>query len=140
MASVTAPAPAPAPETKERRYLDHGQPLWRRVLLTREMAIIGLLIVVKGMTAAATDDDAIGVVPWRGLILILAALVFFGTTVRGLGLVAAIFGAACLAALASRSNGPVAALVIAVCLTAACVLIFHYGLAVTVPLVGPWLR
>ena len=46
MASVTAPAPAPAPETKERRYLDHGQPLWRRVLLTREMAIIGLLIVV----------------------------------------------------------------------------------------------
>ena len=46
MASVTAPAPAPTPETKDRRYLDHGQPLWRRVLLTREMAIIALLIVV----------------------------------------------------------------------------------------------
>ena len=46
MASVTAPAPAPAPETKEQRYLDHGQPLWRRILLTREMAIIGLLVAV----------------------------------------------------------------------------------------------
>jgi rhamnose transport system permease protein len=46
MASVTAPAPAPAPETKQQQYLDHGQPLWRRVLLTREMAIIGLLIAV----------------------------------------------------------------------------------------------
>ncbi len=52
MASVTAPAPAPAPETKERRYLDHGQPLWRRILLTREMAIIGLLIVVIIVAAA----------------------------------------------------------------------------------------
>ena len=46
MASVTAPAPAPAPDTKEQRYLDHGQPLWRRILLTREMAIIALLIAV----------------------------------------------------------------------------------------------
>jgi rhamnose transport system permease protein len=46
MASVTAPAPAPAPEAKAQRYLDHGQPLWRRILLTREMAIIGLLIAV----------------------------------------------------------------------------------------------
>jgi rhamnose transport system permease protein len=44
MASLTAPAPASAPET--RRYLDHGQPLWRRLLLTREMAIIALLIAV----------------------------------------------------------------------------------------------
>ena len=33
-------------QTKDCRYLDHGQPLWRRVLLTREMAIIALLIVV----------------------------------------------------------------------------------------------
>src|SRR5215217_5474695 len=46
MDSVTAPAPAPAPDTKEQRYLDHGQALWRRILLTREMAIIALLIAV----------------------------------------------------------------------------------------------
>ena len=52
MASVTAPAPAPAPDTKEQRYLDHGQPLWRRILLTREMAIIALLIAVIVVASA----------------------------------------------------------------------------------------
>jgi hypothetical protein len=109
------------------------------LVLAGLLALLGVLIVAKGVTAAAADGE-FGVVPWRGLVLIIAALIFFGATVHGLGLVAAIFGAACLAALASRSNGPVAALVIAVCLTVGCVLIFHYGLGVTVPLFGPWLR
>jgi rhamnose transport system permease protein len=44
MASLTAPTSAPA--ASERRYLDHGAPLWRRILMTREMAIIALLLVV----------------------------------------------------------------------------------------------
>ncbi|MDL9979246.1 ABC transporter permease [Microbacterium sp. ASV49] len=37
MSSPTAPA---------RRIPDHGRPLWRRVLLTREMAIVALLVIV----------------------------------------------------------------------------------------------
>ena len=51
--------------------------------------------------------------PWRGAVLILGALVFFGATIRGLGLVPALFGTAFLSALASRRNPPVAALLIA---------------------------
>ena len=44
MVSLTAPAEAGAAPTK--RYLDHGRPLWRRALLTREAAIIALFVVV----------------------------------------------------------------------------------------------
>lgn len=34
------------PEAPTRTYVDHARPLWRRVLLTPEMAIIGLLVAV----------------------------------------------------------------------------------------------
>jgi hypothetical protein len=109
------------------------------IVLAGALAILGVAIIVKGVTAAAADPE-IGPVPWRGALLILAALVYFGATVRGLGLVAAIFGAGLLSALASRRNPPLAALVIAAALTLACVLIFHFGLGVAVPLFGPWLK
>jgi hypothetical protein len=109
------------------------------LLLGGALVALGVAIVVKGVTAAAAEAP-IGPVPWRGAILILAALVFFGATVRGLGLVLALAGTALLSALASRQNSPLAALAIAACLTAACVLIFHYGLGITVPLFGPWVR
>ncbi len=109
------------------------------LVLAGALVVLGVAIVVKGVTAAASETP-IGVVPWRGGVFILGALVYFGATVRGLGLVPALFGAAFLSALGSRQNGPFAAAVIAAALTAACVVIFHYGLGVTVPLFGPWVR
>ena len=109
------------------------------LVLAGALVVLGIAILVKGVTAA-TSDGPIGAVPWRGAVLVLAALVFFGATVRGLGLVPALAGAAFLSAFASRHNGPVAALVISAALTSGCVLIFHYGLGVTVPLFGPWTR
>ena len=107
------------------------------LVLAAALVVLGIAILVKGVTAAASDTP-IGVVPWRGVVLVLAALAFFGATIRGLGLVPALFGTAYLSALASRHNSPVAALAIAAALTAACVVIFHYGLGVSVPLFGPW--
>ena len=109
------------------------------LVLAGTLVVLGIAVIAKGVTAAASDTG-LGVVPWRGAILIVGALVFFGATVRGLGLVPAIFGTALLSALASRRNGAVAALVIAAALTGACVLVFHVGLGVSVPLLGPWLR
>jgi hypothetical protein len=84
------------------------------LVLAGLMALLGLAIVAKGLTAAAAE--------------------------RELGLVPCLFGAAFLSALASRRNGPASALVIAAALTLLCVLIFHYGLGLPLPLFGPWLR
>jgi hypothetical protein len=108
------------------------------IVLASALGVLGVAIMVKGVTAAASDTP-IGPVPWRGAVLVLGALIFFGATVRGLGLVLALFGAGFLSANASRSNSPVAAAIIAAALTLACVLIFYYGLGVAVPLFGPWL-
>jgi hypothetical protein len=81
----------------------------------------------------------IGTVPWRALVLLLAAILVFGFTVRGLGLAPALFVAVLLAAFAGRGVRVVPAVVIAASLTALSVLIFVYALQLRLALVGPWL-
>ena len=73
-------------------------------------SLLGLAIVAKGLPAAAADEPARRRSRGAAIVLILAALVFFGATVRGLGLAPALFVTAFLSALASRRNGPLAAL------------------------------
>ncbi len=109
------------------------------LLLAGALALLGVAIAVKGFAAVAAEGE-IGPVPWRALILLLGALIFFGATIRGLGLIATLLVTAFASALASRQNSPAAAVVIAGGLTLLCVLIFHFELGVPVPLVGPWLR
>jgi len=109
------------------------------LVLAGALMVLGVAIVAKGITAAAAEGG-IGRVPWRAIILILGALVFFGARIRGIGLGPAVFGTALMSALGSRQNGPVASLAIAAAMTILCVLVFHYGLGISVPVVGPWLR
>jgi rhamnose transport system permease protein len=44
--TATPSAPQASAPASARVYKDFGQPLWRRILVTREMAIIGLLLIV----------------------------------------------------------------------------------------------
>ena len=103
----------------------------------------GLLVLIGGVIAVrgflANEDEGIGVVPWRALGLILAAVLFFGLTVRGLGLIPSTFFAALMATFASRHTGVVAAVLITVGLTVLCVLIFVLALRLRLPLIGPWI-
>ena len=101
------------------------------------LVVLGVSIAVKGLVAGEGGD--VGPVPWRALVLLLAAIVFFGFTVRDLGLVPALFVSALLAALAGRGVRIVPAVVIAASLTALSVLIFVVLLQLRLPLVGPWL-
>lgn len=102
------------------------------------LVVLGGVIVAKGFVDG--DGGTIGAVPWRALGLILGAIVFFGLTVRGLGLVPTVFMTTFMSAFASHRTGVVSALVIAAGLTGLCVLIFVVALSLRLPLVGPWLR
>ena len=102
------------------------------------LVVLGILIAVKGFIAA--DSDAIGPVPWKALALLVAALLFFGYTVRGLGVVPALFGTIFLSALAGHRARVIPALVIAGCLTALSVLIFIVALQLRLPYFGVWLQ
>lgn len=56
-----------------RTYRDHGRPLWRRILLTHEMAIIGLLVLVY-LVAALTVRGFAGPLTIQYLLPDLAAV------------------------------------------------------------------
>ena len=101
------------------------------------LAGLGVLVIVKGFIAG--EGEPIGEVDWRAVVLITAALLFFGVTVRGLGVVGALFGASLLAALARSQTSIREALVIAVGLTVLSVVIFIVALQLRLPLVGSWI-
>ena len=101
------------------------------------LVVLGISIAVKGFVAGEGGD--LGPIPWRALVLLVAAILFFGFTVRDLGLAPALFVSVLLAALAGRGVRIVPAVVIAASLTALSVLIFVVLLQLRLPLVGPWL-
>ena len=101
------------------------------------LVILGGAILVKGFRAGGGED--IGVIPWRALALILGAVVLFGLTVRGLGLVPTVLLVAVMSVFASRRTNVVMALAISAGLTVACVLVFVVALRLRLPLLGPWI-
>ena len=105
--------------------------------------VIGVLLAILGVVIAATrsgDEEPITAPPWRAAGLILGGIVIFGLTVRGLGLLPAIFLTALLTGLASRQTSPIGALLLAAALTVISVAIFVVALSLRLPLVGPWIR
>ena len=103
------------------------------------LVLLGLLIVGKGFVSSSGAEGRLGGVPWRALFLIVLAVLFFGLTVRGLGLVPATAVTALLTALASSRTGILTAMAIAAGLTVLCVLVFVLALQLRLPLFGPWL-
>lgn len=101
------------------------------------LAALGLAIVVKGLIAGEMLE--FGSIPWRAVIVIVAAVVFFGLTVRGLGFAPTVAVTAFLTALASHRIRLLTAVAIAAGLTVASVLIFVGGLQLRLPLLGSWL-
>lgn len=97
---------------------------------------LGVAVIVKGVLAGEGED--VGGLDWRAMILVTSAVLFFGITVRGLGVVGALFGATLLATLARSQTSWRLALVIAVGITVLSVLIFIVALRLRLPLVGPW--
>jgi len=107
------------------------------LLLGGVLTILGAIIVASGFNAER--EGLIGAVPWRGLLLISVALLFFGLTVRGLGVVPSLFVTTSLAGLASVRVRPLTAIVIAAGLTATSVVVFIVALQLRLPLFGPWI-
>jgi hypothetical protein len=101
------------------------------------LAALGAGVVVKGFIAG--EGESLGGFEWRAVILITAALIFFGVTVRGLGAAPALFGTSLLALLARSRTSWREALLIAIGLTALSVVIFIVALRLRLPILGPWI-
>ena len=117
------------------------------LVLGGALAALGVAIVLTAVAAARVGGETErplaqeepGPVPWRRGGLLVAAVVVFGLTVDGLGLGVALFLAAFLAALAGHRNTVVKSLVVAVALTALCLVVFVAVLQLRLPVFGEWL-
>jgi hypothetical protein len=98
---------------------------------------LGIGIVIKGFLAG--EGEAIAPVDWRAIVLLTAALLFFGLTVRGLGVAVALLGATLLASLARSRTPLIEVVLISVGLAVLSVVLFIFVLQLRVPLTGPWL-
>lgn len=107
------------------------------LLLGGLLALLGVLIILKA--AVAGEDPAIGPIPWKAAAVIVGAILFFGATIRDLGVVPSTFVTALVAGFAGRRPGVVAPVVIAVGLTLASVVIFVWALQLTLPAFGEWI-
>ena len=100
------------------------------------LAGLGAAIVIS---AFGSVGEAVGTYAWRGMVFILAAPVFFGLTVRGLGFVPSIFFTTLIAGLAGLKMKPLQAVGLAVGVTIFTTLVFSYALGLPFRRFGPWL-
>ena len=107
------------------------------LILGGALALLGIVVVASGFVAEG--ERGLGAFPWRGMVLIPIAFLFFGLTVRGLGVIPALFITTLLASFASERVSVVMALAIAVGLTVLSIAIFVVALQFRLPLIGPWL-
>jgi Tripartite tricarboxylate transporter TctB family len=108
--------------------------------------VLSLVLIILGVALAiaawrrSLEEGSIGSIPWRTLALITLPTVFFGVTLRGLGLPLSLFLTLLAVALASRYASIKSALALATTITAFCSLIFIAGLGLPLPVVGSWIQ
>ena len=109
-------------------------------------AILSWLMVALGAVIAGLawraphQDGAFGAVPWRALVLIAGATVFFGVALRGLGLGPVLIVVVLATAWASRNARLRTSVPLALGMAAFCSFLFIKGLGLPLPLFGPWVK
>jgi hypothetical protein len=105
------------------------------------LVVLGVLVLVMAFRGGdpAIRDVERPPVPWVRIGLLVAAILFFGFTVGGLGLGPTLLVTTFLAALAAPEVKPLRAALTAVGITALCLVVFVALLQLKLPLLGDWL-
>ena len=103
------------------------------------LLLIALGAVLTGLAWwAQPEEGAFSHVPWRGLLLVIGATLFFGVALRGLGLAPVLVLIVLAAAWASRYASWRASVPLALGLAVFCSVLFIRLLGLPLPLLGPW--
>ncbi len=101
--------------------------------------MIALGAVLTGLAwRAQPEEGAFGHIPWRGLLLVIGATLFFGFTLRGLGLAPVLVLVVFATAWASRYAAWRSSVPLALGLAVFCSVLFIRLLGLPLPLLGPW--
>ncbi|MDR2112437.1 MAG: tripartite tricarboxylate transporter TctB family protein [Candidatus Accumulibacter sp.] len=98
------------------------------------LAILGLMILFGALTAERRNGDPIGAIPWRPLICIVGALVFFGGFLPRLGFLLSFPTMIVITSIGGREFAWKDALFNAFLLTVLSYAIFIHGLELNIPL------
>ncbi len=99
------------------------------------LTVIGIISILRSFLKSGTP---IGVIAWKGLVLIAASTILFGLIVRGAGLAIALPLLVIISALASVRFSWKSSLAEAAVITVFCILVFLKGLGVPLPILGSW--
>lgn len=97
--------------------------------------VLGLLSILAFLTESDGPGE-LSLPPPRSILLVLVAPILFALTIRSLGLVLTVAIVAFVTSFASRSTTLREALLLSIALSAFCTVVFHYALALPVPLWG----
>ena len=104
------------------------------------LALLGVVVLLSAFTSQRTertertDGDPVGRIPWRPLLCVVGAIVFFGVALPRLGFFISLPVMIVLTSAGSREFSWRDALLNAAVLTLASYAIFIYGLQLTMPL------
>ena len=108
-------------------------------ILSYLMMALGATITILALRKPAEEGGGVGRLPWLAIALVTGATLFFGLTLRGLGLAPAILIVVLATAWASRYASLRASVPLALGLAVFCVVLFTRLLGLPLPAVGPWL-
>jgi putative tricarboxylic transport membrane protein len=110
-------------------------PAYFPTILSLLLMIIGIISIVRSFLKSGSP---IGVVAWKGLILVVVSTLLFGLIVRRAGVIIALPLLVIVSASASVRFSWKYALAEAAGITLFCILIFLKGLGVPLPILGSW--
>ena len=110
-------------------------PAFFPTILSVLLMVIGIISVLRSFLKSGSP---IGVVAWKGLVLILASTLLFGMIVRGAGLIIALPLLVIVSASASARFSWKISLLESIGITVFSIVIFLKGLGVPLPILGSW--
>ena len=97
------------------------------------LAILGLIVLYGAMTVERKNGDPIGSIPWRALICVVGAIVFFGFFLPRLGFLISFPAMIIITSAGGKEFTWKDAILNAAILTVLSYAIFIYGLQLTIP-------
>ena len=110
-------------------------PAYFPTILSVLLMIIGIISVLRSFLKSGSP---IGVIAWKGLVMIVASTFLFGMIVRGAGLIIALPLLVIVSAFASARFSWKYSLAEAAVITVFCIVVFLKGLGVPLPILGSW--
>ncbi len=90
--------------------------------------------VVFYIIGVVQEGPALQTYAWRGPLFVMLAIVFFALAIRPLGLVVSGLASFLISALGTHETRWVETIIVGICLTVGCAILFHYVLGLPMPL------